>query len=102
MPLAATWLMMSFEGPYVAAIIARMPEAAYNLAAYGVAFSLAWLSESPIMMLLTASNTLVHDRASFLAMRRFAYMLVAMVTAFMIVAVSPPVFGFVANTVMGL
>ena len=94
--------MMSAEGPYVAAIIARMPDAAYNLAAYGVAFALAWLSESPIMMLLTASNTLVHDRSSFLAMRRFAYALVAMVTAFMIIAVSPPVFGYVTGTVMGL
>ena len=45
-PLAATWLMMSVEGPYVAAIIARMPDAAFNLAAYGMAFSLAWLGSS--------------------------------------------------------
>jgi hypothetical protein len=28
LPLAATWLMMAAEGPYVAAIIARMPDAA--------------------------------------------------------------------------
>lgn len=94
--------MMSAEGPYVAAIIARLPDAAFNLAAYGVAFAFAWLSESPIMMLLTASNTLVHDRGSFLAMRRFAYMLVAMVTAFMVIAITPPVFGFVTGTVLGL
>ena len=73
LPLAATWLMMSAEGPYVAAIIARMPEATFNLAAYGVAFSLAWLVESPIMMLLTASNALVRDRPSFLALRRFTF-----------------------------
>jgi hypothetical protein len=31
LPLAATWLMMSAEGPYVAAIIARMPEAALSI-----------------------------------------------------------------------
>ena len=51
-PLAATWLMMSAEGPYVAAIIARMPDAAYNLAAYGVAFSFAFMAEAPIIMMM--------------------------------------------------
>ena len=88
LPLAATWLMMSVEGPYVAAIIARMPEAAFNLAAYGVAFSLAWLVESPIMMLLTAANSLVSDRPSFLALRRFTYRLNAIVTAVMVVGIT--------------
>ena len=94
--------MMSAEGPYVAAIIARMPEAAFNLAAYGVAFSLAWLVESPIMMLLTASNSLVRDRQSFLALRRFAYRMNAAVTAAMVILVAPPVFGFVGGSLMGL
>ena len=101
-PLAATWLMMAAEGPYVAAIIARMPDAAFNLAAYGVAFSLAWLVESPIMMLLTASNSLVSDRPSFLALRRFTYRLNAAVTVLMLVTILPPVFRFVTESLMGL
>ena len=37
MPLAGTWLMMAVEGPFLAAVIARLPDAAPNLAAYGVA-----------------------------------------------------------------
>ena len=102
LPLAATWLMMAAEGPYVAAIIARMPEAAFNLAAYGVAFSLAWLVESPIMMLLTASNSLVRNRQSFLALRTFMYRMDAAVTALMLIGVAPPAFRFVTGTVMGL
>ena len=102
LPLAATWLMMAAEGPYVAAIIARMPEAAFNLAAYGVAFSLAWLVESPIMMLLTASNSLVGDRQSFLALRRFTYRMNAAVTAAMLVGIVPPVFRVVTRSLMGL
>ena len=64
LPLAATWLMMAIEGPYIAAIVARMPAAAHSLAAYGVATALAWLIESPIMMLLSAATALVHGRAS--------------------------------------
>jgi len=102
LPLAATWLMMSAEGPYVAAIIARMPDAAFNLAAYGVAFSLAWLVESPIMMLLTASNSLVRDRPSFVALRTFTYRMNAAVTAAMLVGILPPVFRFVTESLMGL
>ena len=46
-PLAATWLMMAVEGPYVAAIIARLAEPIRNLAAYGVAFSFAFMAEAP-------------------------------------------------------
>jgi hypothetical protein len=94
--------MMSVEGPYIAAIVARMPEAAHSLAAYGVATALAWLIESPIMMLLSASTTLVRDRASYLALRRFATILNAAVTLGMIVLAIPPVFRFVGEGLIGL
>ena len=101
-PLAATWLMMSLEGPYVAAIVARLPAAAQSLAAYGVATALAWLIESPIMMLLSAATALVHGRDSYLALRRFAFLLNALVTAGMIVVSLPPVFRFIAQKLIGL
>jgi len=94
--------MMALEGPYVAAIVARMPEAAHSLAAFGVALSLAWLVESPIMMLLSASAALVRDRASYFALRRFANTLNALVTAGMLLLALPPVFDFVAERLIGL
>jgi hypothetical protein len=94
--------MMAVEGPYIAAIIARVPEAAHNLAAYGVAFSFAWLVESPIMMLLSASNALVRDRSSYLALRRFAWILNGSVTVGILLVVIPPVFRFVGETMIGL
>ena len=94
--------MMAAEGPYIAAIIARMPDAAYNLAAYGVAFALGWLAESPIMMLLTASNALVSSRQSFLALRRFTYLLNAGVTMVLVIGVIPPVFAFLTGRLIGL
>lgn len=102
LPLAATWFMMALEGPYVAAIVARMPEAARGLAAFGVATSLAWLIESPIMMLLSASAALVRDRASYFALRRFAHLLNALVTVGMAILAIPPVFDFVAERMIGL
>ena len=102
LPLAATWFMMALEGPYIAAIVARMPEAARGLAAFGVATSLAWLIESPIMMLLSASAALVRDRASYLALRRFAHVLNAVVTLGMAILAIPPVFDLVAERLIGL
>ncbi|HYI07497.1 MAG TPA: hypothetical protein VEK57_00375 [Thermoanaerobaculia bacterium] len=102
LPLAATWFMMALEGPYIAAIVARMPEAARGLAAFGVALSLAWLIESPIMMLLSASAALVRDRASYLALRRFAHVLNAVVTLGMVILSFPPVFRVIAERMIGL
>ncbi len=102
LPLAATWLMMAAEGPYIAAIVARMPDAAPNLAAYGVAFSIAWLIESPIMMLLSASNALVRDRRSFEALRRFTFILNCVVSGGMILVSIPGVFRLVGEGMIGL
>ncbi len=55
-PLALTWLMMASEGPFITAIIARLDEPKFNLAAYGVAFSLALIVEAPVIMLMSAST----------------------------------------------
>ena len=41
LPLAGTWLMMAVEGPYLAAIIARLPNPTVNLAAFGITFAVA-------------------------------------------------------------
>ncbi len=101
-PLAATWLMMAVEGPYVAAIIARLADPTRNLAAYGVAFSFAFMAEAPIIMMMTAANALVADRQSLLALRRFAVRLNVAVTAAMAVGLLPPIFRFVTDRVIGL
>ncbi len=101
-PLAATWLMMSVEGPFLAAVIARLEQPEFNLAAHGVAFSFAMLVESPIIMMMSAAVALVKDGASFVALRRFAYTLNALITVVMIALAAPPVFRFVAETLIGL
>ena len=101
-PLAATWLMMSVEGPFLAAIIARTAEPKYNLAAWGVAFSFAMIVEAPIIMMMSAATALVADRQSFLALRRFTYGLNGLITAGMVVFLIPPIFRFVTETLIGL
>jgi hypothetical protein len=102
LPLEATWLMMAAEGPFLAAVIARLPGPKENLAAFAVASALAWIVESPIIMMLSASNALVRDGVAYRKLRRFSFALNAAVTAVMIALIIPPVFDFVARRVIGL
>jgi hypothetical protein len=96
LPLAATWLMMAVEGPFLAAVIARLTEPTYNLAAYGVAFSLALVVEAPVIMLMSAATALARNRLSYLRLRRFTHGLNAGVTLAMGVALLPPIFDVIA------
>lgn len=102
MPLAATWLMMSVEGPFLASIIARLAEPKYNLAAYGIAFSFALVIESPIIMLLSAATELVNNYQSFMKLRNFTYVMNAVLTAVYILFIIPPIFYFIAERIIGL
>jgi len=101
-PLAATWLMMSLEGPYLSALIARLAEPKFNLAAYGIAFSLALIIEAPVIMMMSASTALVKDYQSFKQLRKFNYILSLSLTALMIVFILPPIFYFVTEDLIGL
>jgi len=101
-PLAATWLMMATEGPFLAAIIARLADPKYNLAAYGVAYSFGVLIEAPIIMIMSTSTALVRDRDSYLKLRNFTFMLNGICTLLMILFVIPPVFHFIVQKMIGL
>lgn len=101
-PLAFTWLIMAVEGPFLAAVIARLAAPTYNLAAYGVAFAIAILVEAPVIMMLSASTALVDSYRAFRRLRAFAHALNAGVTAVMLVVLIPPVFSLVILRLMGL
>jgi hypothetical protein len=102
LPLAATWLMMAVEGPFLAAVIARLAEPTYNLAAYGVAFSLALVAEAPVIMLMSAATALARNRRSYIRLRTFTLVLNAAVTVAMGVILLPPVFNAIADGLIGL
>ncbi len=101
-PLAATWLMMSVEGPLLAAIIARLADPKFNLAAHGVAFAFALLVEAPVIMLMSASTALVKERDSFRKLRNFTRALNALVTLVMLLVILPPVFYWLAEDLINL
>ncbi|MEK6552623.1 MAG: hypothetical protein AABZ54_04145, partial [Bacteroidota bacterium] len=91
-PLSATWLMMSVEGPFLTALIARLPHPEYNLAAYGVAFALALIIESPVIMMMSASVALVKDNYTFYKLRNFVYSVNFLITLCIFILIIPPIF----------
>ncbi len=102
LPLALQWIMMAAEGPFLAAVIARLTDPTFNLAAYGVAFAFAILVESPVIMLMSASTALVEDRESYRKLKWFTWALNALSTALLLVLLVPGVNTFVLRTLLGL
>lgn len=101
-PLAATWLMMAVEGPFLAAVIARMGESATNLAAYGIAYAFGLIAEGPVIMLLSAATRLALGRSDYVRLRMFAMAMCGMVTLLLLLLVSPPIFTPLMTMALGL
>ncbi len=96
-PLAGTWWMMALEGVVLSAVLARLPDPTFNLAAYGVAFAIAILVESPVILLMSASTAMVTDRSAHEALWRFSQGLIVVITVLMVLLVLPPVWRGVAE-----
>ncbi len=94
--------MMASEGPFVAAVIARLADPKFNLAAYGVAFAFAILVESPVIMLMSASTALAEDSATYRKLRHFTYALCALSTGLLLFVLIPPVYDWLMDGVIGL
>ncbi|MEZ4388888.1 MAG: hypothetical protein R3D98_15190 [Candidatus Krumholzibacteriia bacterium] len=102
LPLEATWLMMAVEGPFLAAVIARLAEPKLNLAAYGVAFAAAIIVESPVIMMMSAATAVVDARPGYLALRRFAIALNALITAAMLALLASGAMGWALRRLLQL
>ncbi|MBU0756068.1 MAG: hypothetical protein KJ645_13070 [Planctomycetes bacterium] len=101
-PLALTWFMMSMEGPFLAALIARLADPKPNLAAYGVAFAIAILVEAPVIMIMSASTALARDRTSYMKLRNFTYALNFLLTLGMVLLLFTPAMDWITRTLIGL
>ena len=101
-PLALTWLMMALEQPILIAFIARLNDAKFNLAAFGIAGSFAMIIEAPIIMLMSASTALVTGRNSYKKLKRFTDILNTGITGIQFIILIPPVFNFIVTGLMGV
>ncbi len=100
--MALTWLMMAIEQPFLIAIIARLGDAKYNLAAFGIAYSFALIIEAPVIMLMSASVALIRDKNSYLQLKKFTDILNISVTCIQLILLIPAIFYWLVGDVMGV
>jgi hypothetical protein len=90
LPLFASWLLMTAEGPTISAAINRLPNEVVMLAAMGIVTSLSVTIESPIINMLATSTALVRDYDSYLLVRRFTiHWCIALTIVAILVAFTP-------------
>lgn len=102
LPLFASWLLMTLEGPIVSAAINRLPDEVVMLAAMGIVIALSVLIESPIINLLATSTALVRDRASYMLVRRFTIHWAIGLTLITVVIAFTPAFDLVVRGWLGV
>ncbi len=101
LPLAISFELMMLEGPSVQGAMGRLAAPTLNLAAWGLAFSLALLVESPVIMLLATAIALVRDEGSYRALRKFVLNLMGACTVLTALVAFTPLFDRIAGPVMG-
>jgi hypothetical protein len=102
LPLSVSDVTMAGSEPLVATTLAHLPDARTHLAGLGVAKAIAIFLESPIIMVLHASNALAGSGPARLALRRLVVGLSTALTAALALLALPPVFHCLAAGLMGV
>ncbi len=101
-PLAASWLLMALESPYISAALARLTEAERMIAAFGLAASLSITIESPVISLLSTSTALARSRQNYLMLRKFTWHLMIGTTLVQFLLGWTPLFDIVVKDLLGV
>ena len=101
-PLGVMWLMMAAEQPALTAVIARMPEAEVNLAAFGVVFALSLVAESPIIQMLSAATALAAHRQNYRLLLRFTHIMALGLTAFHLLVGLTPLYDLIVSGILNV
>ncbi len=96
------WLIMGIEQPFITAVLARMAEAKIQLAAFGLAFSLSLIVESPIIQMLAAGTALASSYRRYKKLLNFMHVLACGLTLLHILIAIPPVYTWLVGTVIGV
>ena len=95
LPLALSWMMMSFETPFINATMARLSEVERMIAAFGVVYAISLVIESPVISLLPTSTALAKTRQNYCTIRRFTIHLILLTTSLHLLIAWSPLFDLV-------
>ncbi len=102
LPLFASWMLMTAEGPTISATINRLPNEVIMLAAQGVVMGLSVMIESPIINILATSTALSKDWSSFRLIRTFTIYLALLLTVITALVSFTPLFDVVVERWLGV
>ncbi|MTJ50177.1 hypothetical protein [Dolichospermum sp. UHCC 0259] len=102
LPLSLSDVTMACGDPMMTTTLAHLPDAQINLAAVGIAKSLAIFFESPIIMILHAANALAGSEDSRKALWRFTLFVGAGLTCLLSLLGLPIIFNFVGVSLLGI
>jgi len=103
LPLLITWLIMTAENSVILACMALVvPDPIVPFAAFGIAFAIALFFESPVVMLMSASNRLVRGPVSLRAVGRFGLLTSLMSSGLIALACVPSVGAVFTETLFAL
>lgn len=91
---------MGIEQPALNAVMARLPNATRNLAAFEIAFALALVIESPILQILSAATALVNGPRSFRRLSRFMNGWAILLSTVHFTLSRPKIFAFVTGRLL--
>ena len=101
-PLSLSDVSMALGDPLTTTTLAHLPDARNNIAAVGVAKAIAIFCESPIIMLLHASNALAPTQASRQALWRFTLMASGGMSLLLALTTLPGIFTIVGEGWLGV
>ena len=101
-PLSLSDVSMALGDPLTTTTLAHLPDARTNIAAVGVAKTIAIFCESPIIMLLHASNALAPSQLSRQALWKFALMASSAMSLLLALTALPIIFGIVGEGWLGV
>jgi progressive ankylosis protein len=101
-PLSLSDVSMALGDPLTTTTLAHLPDARNNIAAVGVAKAIAIFCESPIIMLLHASNALAPSQASRRALWKFALIASGLMSFLLALTTLPVIFTIVGEGWLGV
>jgi progressive ankylosis protein len=101
-PLSLSDVSMALGDPLTTTTLAHLPDARNNIAAVGVAKAIAIFCESPIIMLLHASNALAPTQASRRALWKFTLIASGLMSLLLALTTLPFIFAIVGEGWLGV
>lgn len=101
-PLSLSDVTMALGDPLTTTTLAHLPDSRTNIAAVGVAKAIAIFCESPIIMLLHASNALAPTRSSRQALWKFVLIASGLMSFLLALITIPAIFAIVGEKWLGV